>query len=166
MCLYVACLQAQQAGRCGRSLGSPESLSIIVCFDSPVDQYYAAHPQTLFPPPSPPPPSPTPLHEQKQGQCNPYILRSHLLCAAHEIPLNHFHHHHDCTSSSCFSSSSSLSSSSLSFSFSEEELWGEGYHEALQYLLASPPASGPASVPASALTGAMNTIILLQDSIV
>lgn len=108
MLCYITFQQAQQAGRCGRGRLQPEALSIIVCFDSPVDQYYASHPEELF------------RRDTEQATLqtnNPYILRSHLLCAALEVPLNY------------------------DFSFAEDELWGDGYAEAIQYLMFRPTCS-------------------------
>jgi hypothetical protein len=108
MLCYITFQQAQQAGRCGRGRLQPEALSIIVCFDSPVDQYYACHPEELF------------RRDTEQATLqtnNPYILRSHLLCAALEVPLNY------------------------DFSFAEDELWGDGYAEAIQYLMFRPTCS-------------------------
>jgi DEAD/DEAH box helicase domain-containing protein len=67
----------QQAGRAGRS-GRP-SLSILVCHDSPVDQFFTRNPLVLFSTPS----EPATLNPD-----NIYILRGHLLCAAKEVPLN------------------------------------------------------------------------------
>jgi DEAD/DEAH box helicase domain-containing protein len=66
----------QQAGRSGRRTGM--SLSFLIGLDNPLDQYFMHHPQALF------------------GQrCenalidpgNRYVMRSHLLCAAWELPL-------------------------------------------------------------------------------
>ena len=66
----------QQMGRCGRS-GRP-SLSIFVCFDSPVDQFFARNPAVLFH---------SPAEAVALNPENDAILRAHLLCAAKEIPL-------------------------------------------------------------------------------
>jgi DEAD/DEAH box helicase domain-containing protein len=67
----------QQAGRSGRSQG--ESLSFLVAWDNPLDQYFMRHPSDFF----------------KKGfehvlvnPANPYILKAHLLCAAWERPLD------------------------------------------------------------------------------
>lgn len=66
----------QQVGRAGRK-GHP-ALSIVVAYDDPVDQYLMRHPEYFF------------------GQSpeaavidpgNPYLLASHLACAAYELPL-------------------------------------------------------------------------------
>ena len=63
----------QQLGRAGRT-GEP-SLSILVCFESPLDQYIIRHPETLF-------------HSTPEAVSisidNDYILRAHLPCAARE----------------------------------------------------------------------------------
>ena len=67
----------QQAGRAGR--GGRPSLSIIVCFDSPVDQYFARFPDKLLR---------APVEGVVLGVDNPHILRGHLLCAASEERLN------------------------------------------------------------------------------
>ncbi len=67
----------QQAGRSGRTHG--ESLSFLVAWDNPLDQYFMRHPEFFF----------------KKGfenvlvnPDNQYILRAHLLCAAWERPLD------------------------------------------------------------------------------
>ena len=66
----------QQAGRSGRSQG--ESLSFLVAWDNPLDQYFMRHPSQFF---------------QKGYEYvlvnpgNHYILQAHLLCAAWERPL-------------------------------------------------------------------------------
>ena len=67
----------QQSGRSGR--GVRDSLSILVAFDSPLDQYYCAHPHQLF--------------ERAVEKCvidmeNPELLRAHVMCAAVELPLS------------------------------------------------------------------------------
>ena len=67
----------QQAGRAGR--GGRPSLSIMVCFDSPVEQYFARNPEKLLS---------TPIEGVILGTNNPFILRGHLLCAANEASLN------------------------------------------------------------------------------
>jgi ATP-dependent helicase YprA (DUF1998 family) len=67
----------QQAGRAGRS--GREATSILICFDSPVDQFYARNPSILF---SLPP-------EGAIVYDNCHILRSHLISAAKELPLNY-----------------------------------------------------------------------------
>ncbi|MFH1084188.1 MAG: DEAD/DEAH box helicase [Chloroflexota bacterium] len=66
----------QQAGRAGR--GRKPSLSILVGYDGPLDQYFMRHPDELFSRP----------HEHALSDPgNPYILEGHLACAAHERPL-------------------------------------------------------------------------------
>jgi DEAD/DEAH box helicase domain-containing protein len=66
----------QQAGRAGRGRG--EALSVLIGQDNPLDQYFMRHPQELFGRP----------HEHALiDPSNPYILASHLSCAAFESPL-------------------------------------------------------------------------------
>lgn len=66
----------QQAGRSGR--GTEPSLSVLVAYDDPLDQYFMREPQALFGRP----------HESALiNPDNPYILRPHLLCAAYELPI-------------------------------------------------------------------------------
>lgn len=65
----------QQAGRAGRS--GRDSTSILVCFDSPVDQYFVKNPAVLFS-----------KSESVIAADNLHILRSHLLIASRELPLN------------------------------------------------------------------------------
>jgi len=67
----------QQAGRAGRS-GRP-SLSMLVFWDGPVDQYFARQPDKLLQ---------SPVEGVILGIDNPHIIRGHLLCAAHEEFLN------------------------------------------------------------------------------
>jgi len=67
----------QQAGRAGRS-GRP-SLSILVFWDGPVDQYFARQPDKLLR---------SPAEAVILGIDNPHVIRGHLLCAAHEECLN------------------------------------------------------------------------------
>ncbi len=67
----------QQAGRSGRSQG--ESMSFLIAFDSPLDQYFMRHPEAFF------------GRNVENALVNPqnqYILRAHLLCAAWEKPLS------------------------------------------------------------------------------
>lgn len=63
----------QQLGRAGRA-GKP-SLSVLVCFESPLDQHILRHPEALF-------------HSTPEAVSvsidNDYILRAHLPCAARE----------------------------------------------------------------------------------
>eukprot|EP01038_Epipyxis_sp_PR26KG_P004707 gene4707-6608_t len=68
----------QQAGRSGRN-GKP-ALSIYVCYNSPVDQYFARHPEKLFK---------SQIEPAFLDVNNRYILQQHLLCAAYEVPLNY-----------------------------------------------------------------------------
>ena len=67
----------QQMGRCGR--GGRPSISIFICFDSPVDQFFARSPTVLF-------------HSSPEAVAvnpdNDHILRAHLLCACSELPLS------------------------------------------------------------------------------
>lgn len=66
----------QQAGRAGRS--GQDSTSILICFDSAIDQFYASHPRILCDIPS----------ESVILSENTHVLRAHLLAAARELPLN------------------------------------------------------------------------------
>ena len=110
----------QQAGRAGRSGRS--SLSILVCHDSPVDQFFCRNPAVLLGSP----PEPATLNPD-----NIHVLRGHLLCAAKEIPLNSetwdANAGEDCTNRTHSSSSSSF--------FSDIDLWGFRYCEASLSLL-------------------------------
>lgn len=66
----------QQAGRSGR--GIHPALTILVLFNSPLDQFFGRHPRQLF------------ERQAEAAICdpsNPYVLREHLLCAASELPL-------------------------------------------------------------------------------
>lgn len=97
----------QQAGRAGRSGRS--SLSIIVCFESPIDQYFARHPEVLFH---------SPVEPAILDVNNLHVLHAHMLCAAAEVPLNYpfvFGHHGVC----------------------DMDLWGGKYKELLQYQVES-----------------------------
>jgi DEAD/DEAH box helicase domain-containing protein len=67
----------QQAGRSGRSQG--ESLSFLVAWDNPLDQYFMRHPDFFFR---------KGFESVLVNPDNPYILRAHLLCAAWERPLD------------------------------------------------------------------------------
>jgi DEAD/DEAH box helicase domain-containing protein len=66
----------QQAGRSGR--GENRSLSFLIALNNPLDQYFMRHPEFLF-------------HKGVESALtnpdNPQILKSHLLCAAWELPL-------------------------------------------------------------------------------
>jgi DEAD/DEAH box helicase domain-containing protein len=66
----------QQAGRSGR--GRDESLSFLVAYDNPLDQYFMRHPEAFFG---------KDFESVLINPANPYILKSHLLCAAWEWPL-------------------------------------------------------------------------------
>jgi len=66
----------QQAGRSGRR--GERSLSILIGLDDPLDQYFMRHPQSFFG---------KGFEHALINQANPYILKSHLLCAAWEHPL-------------------------------------------------------------------------------
>ncbi|MDO8567961.1 MAG: DEAD/DEAH box helicase [Dehalococcoidales bacterium] len=67
----------QQAGRSGRRQG--DSLSFLVAFNNPLDQYFMRNPEAFF-------------HKSVENAlvnpANQYILRAHLLCAAWEMPLS------------------------------------------------------------------------------
>ncbi len=66
----------QQAGRSGR--GKEQSISFLVAWDNPLDQYFMNHPWAFF------------QKSVENALVNPdnhYILRGHLLCAAWELPL-------------------------------------------------------------------------------
>ncbi len=67
----------QQAGRSGR--GQDESLSFLVAWDNPLDQYLMRHPSFFFQ---------KGFEHVLVNPGNPYILKSHLLCAAWERPLD------------------------------------------------------------------------------
>jgi DEAD/DEAH box helicase domain-containing protein len=66
----------QQAGRAGRRTRS--ALSILVLREDALDQYFSLHPEMLLD---------TPAERALVNSSNPYILPSHLLCAAYEAPL-------------------------------------------------------------------------------
>ncbi|HET9950301.1 MAG TPA: DEAD/DEAH box helicase, partial [Candidatus Eisenbacteria bacterium] len=67
----------QQAGRAGRSRGA--SLALVVAYDDPIDQYLMRHPEYFF--------AQTPESAVLDPE-NPYVLASHLACAAYELPLS------------------------------------------------------------------------------
>ncbi len=67
----------QQAGRAGR--GSEQSLSVLVAYNDPIDQYLVHEPEYFFG---------RPVEEGVIDPSNPYILASHLGCAAAELPLS------------------------------------------------------------------------------
>lgn len=67
----------QQAGRAGRT-GEESSLAVLVGIDNPIDQYLMRHPDYFF------------GHSHEQAIIdpqNPYVLASHILCAAYEFPI-------------------------------------------------------------------------------
>lgn len=66
----------QQAGRAGR--GQEESVAFFIGYNDPIDQYLMRHPEYLF--------AQSPESAVIDPQ-NPYILSSHLQCAAFELPL-------------------------------------------------------------------------------
>lgn len=66
----------QQAGRAGRR--QEQSLAVLVAKDDPLDQYLMRNPSAIFG---------KPMEEAIIDLANPGILASHLLCAAHELPL-------------------------------------------------------------------------------
>ena len=66
----------QQAGRAGRR--EHDSLSILVAYDDPIDQYYFHEPEDLLG---------RPVEEAIIDPSNPYILWSHIRCAAKELAL-------------------------------------------------------------------------------
>jgi DEAD/DEAH box helicase domain-containing protein len=66
----------QQAGRAGRRRG--EALALLVARDTLVDQYFAREPQALWT---------QPTEAARIDPGNVYVLGSHLLCAAYELPL-------------------------------------------------------------------------------
>ena len=66
----------QQAGRAGR--GTRDSLTVLLAYTNPLDQYFMRHPEALFQRP----PEHVLVHPS-----NPHLLCAHLLCAAYEAPL-------------------------------------------------------------------------------
>ena len=66
----------QQAGRAGRK--SSESLVVLLAYNDPIDQYLMRRPEYFF--------GQTPEHAVIDPD-NPYMLYSHLACAAYEMPL-------------------------------------------------------------------------------
>ncbi len=66
----------QQSGRAGR--GDRESLTFLVAYNDPIDQYLARHPQYFFE---------QAVEHSVIDASNAYILASHLACAAAELPL-------------------------------------------------------------------------------
>jgi hypothetical protein len=109
----------QQAGRAGRS-GRP-SLSVVVCFDGPIDQYFARNPSVLFH---------TPVEPAVLDVGNVHILYSHLRCAAEEIPLNY-------SFVGSRIAASGTDASVQSSAVRDSDIWGDRYVELLQYLVES-----------------------------
>jgi len=66
----------QQAGRAGR--GKQQALSVLIAYNDPIDQYLMHHPEYFFG---------RPVEEGVIDPHNPYIVASHLGCAAAELPL-------------------------------------------------------------------------------
>ncbi|NNF06356.1 MAG: DEAD/DEAH box helicase [Candidatus Eisenbacteria bacterium] len=66
----------QQAGRAGRT--HTAALTLFIAYNDPIDQYLVRHPQYFF--------EQTPESAVIDTE-NPYILASHLSCAAFELPL-------------------------------------------------------------------------------
>src|SRR5574341_952454 len=66
----------QQAGRAGRRSGS--SAAILIATSAPLDQFMVTHPEYLFG---------TPPEHARVNPDNPFILVSHLKCAAFELPV-------------------------------------------------------------------------------
>jgi DEAD/DEAH box helicase domain-containing protein len=66
----------QQAGRAGRRSG--RSAAVLVATSAPLDQFMVAHPEYLFG---------TPPEHARVNPNNPFILVSHLKCAAFELPI-------------------------------------------------------------------------------
>jgi len=66
----------QQAGRAGRK--SDDALTVLVAYNDPIDQYLMRHPEYFF--------ARSP-EEAVIDPANPYILTSHLSCAAFELPI-------------------------------------------------------------------------------
>ncbi len=67
----------QQAGRSGRR--GERSLSFLIGFDNPLDQYFMRHPEAFFG---------KSFENALTNAESPYILKPHLLCAAWEHPLH------------------------------------------------------------------------------
>lgn len=70
----------QQSGRSGRSV--QESMTLLVCGDSPVDQYYCKHKEELISDDK------SMFQDLVIDMENSLVLGDHLQCAAFEIPLN------------------------------------------------------------------------------
>jgi len=67
----------QQAGRSGRR--GERSLAFLIGLANPLDQYFMRHPEAFFG---------KSFEYVLINEANPYVLRSHLLCAAYEHPLD------------------------------------------------------------------------------
>ncbi|MFW6125662.1 MAG: DEAD/DEAH box helicase [Chloroflexota bacterium] len=67
----------QQAGRSGRR--GERSLAFLIGLNNPLDQYFMRHPESFFG---------KSVEHVLINQGNPYVLKSHLLCAAYEHPLD------------------------------------------------------------------------------
>jgi DEAD/DEAH box helicase domain-containing protein len=67
----------QQAGRAGRGL--QDSMTVLVGFQNPLDQYFMRHPSAFFS---------GSMEHAIVDQTNPYITTGHLLCAAAELPIH------------------------------------------------------------------------------
>jgi hypothetical protein len=96
----------QQVGRVGRS--GKKSISILVCFDSPIDQYISKNPSFLYD---------LPFETAFVDINNPYILKNHMLCASKEIPLN---------------TEFNLTNNIV---VNDRDIWGIQYEEIIGYLL-------------------------------
>ena len=66
----------QQAGRSGRR--GDTSMSFLIGLDNPLDQYFMRHPEAFFG---------GHVESALTDPGNPYVLKSHLACAAWELPL-------------------------------------------------------------------------------
>ena len=66
----------QQAGRAGRS--GRRAAAVLVAGDDQLDQWYVAHPEQLLT---------RPPEAAVINPDNPFVLRPHVACAAHELPL-------------------------------------------------------------------------------
>jgi len=86
----------QQAGRSGRRTG--DSLSFLIGLDNPLDQYFMRHPKSLFC---------KSFENATTNPGNPYVLKSHMLCTAWELPLTE----------------------------ADEQFWGEGFAETRETLV-------------------------------
>jgi DEAD/DEAH box helicase domain-containing protein len=96
----------QQAGRAGR--GQDAALAVLIGLDNPLDQYFMRHPQELLG---------RPIEHALIDPDNVYVLRKHLPCAAHEVPL-----------------AVEPEQGSGSAAFDDEALFGPGFAEAMVHL--------------------------------